>query len=508
VHGAAGAGYAGPSRSLILSGGGMRVSYQAGAIRALLEEGLVFGHMDGTSGGAVNLALLLSGLSPEAMCDRWRTLPSQDFLSLRPLKKYLGSADLTALGDADGILERVFPHLGVDMGRVRAVSALAGTFNIFDYGRKVNRVFQHTEMDERLLVASMSLPGVLPPVERNGDVLLDSAFVQDVNLMEAVRRGAEELWVVWCLGNSARYRGGALRLYVQMLEMGANAALNRDLERIAEINERIARGDAPYGLGHPVRVHLILPERPLPLDPDLMTGRIDHATLIDMGYADAKRYLASVHTEGVPLSPESTIMKDTKPGISFRETMAGGFAMGETDPRRGREKGEAAGTRLAMHAAIDVGDIGGFVSDPQHAGAITGHVDFPPMGTSMPASHGVFKLFAPSGENGLKWMVYELGFQHQGKPYYLAGKKEVRVASVFKMWPATTTLYTRLHEGNDTSGRIVGAGVLTLGVGALLKLLSTMHSTNAPSLSEGVGAMARFGSFFSSELWRTYVLRR
>ena len=40
-----------PRRSLILAGGGMRVAYQAGVIRALGEAGLVFAHGDGTSGG-------------------------------------------------------------------------------------------------------------------------------------------------------------------------------------------------------------------------------------------------------------------------------------------------------------------------------------------------------------------------------------------------------------------------------------------------------------------------
>jgi hypothetical protein len=411
------------------------------------------------------------------------------------------------MGDADGILARVFPHLGVDMRRVRAVSAVAGTFNVFDYVRKVNRVFQHTEMDEQLLVASMSLPGVLPPLERNGDVLLDSAFVQDVNLMEAVRRGAEELWVVWCLGNSAQYRGGALRLYVQMLEMGANAALNRELERIAEINERIARDEAPYGLKHPVRVHLIIPERPLPLDPDLMTGRVDHATLIDMGYADARRYLDSVRPEGIPLLPESTMMKDTKPGVNFRETMAGFFSLGETDPEAGAEKAQG-GTRLAMHATIDINNIRDFVSDPQHRSGLTGHIDFAPFGQGIPASDGVFQLFAPGDEPKLKWMVYELGFTHQGKRYYLAGKKHVRSHSIFKMWTDTTTLFTRLHEGADASGPVVAAGVLTLGVTDLLKLLSTFHSTNAESIGGRFRAAGAFAAFFVRELLKSYVLKR
>lgn len=78
--------YSGNKRSLILAGGGMRVAYQAGAIRALLESGLCFNHADGTSGGTMNLAMLLSGLSPIEMCDRWRTLNVKDFVSFIPLE--------------------------------------------------------------------------------------------------------------------------------------------------------------------------------------------------------------------------------------------------------------------------------------------------------------------------------------------------------------------------------------------------------------------------------------
>ena len=49
-------------RSLILAGGGMRVAYQAGVIKALAEAGIDFDHVDGASGGTINLAMLLSAL--------------------------------------------------------------------------------------------------------------------------------------------------------------------------------------------------------------------------------------------------------------------------------------------------------------------------------------------------------------------------------------------------------------------------------------------------------------
>lgn len=41
-------------RALVLAGGGMRVAYQAGAVKALIDEGLRFSHADGASGGTIN----------------------------------------------------------------------------------------------------------------------------------------------------------------------------------------------------------------------------------------------------------------------------------------------------------------------------------------------------------------------------------------------------------------------------------------------------------------------
>lgn len=493
-----------PRRSLVLAGGGMRVAYQAGVLKALDEAGLRFFHGDGTSGGTMNLAMLLSGLTPDEMCERWRSLRVRDFASLLPFKDYLKGLRVPALGDADGIVQKVFPHLGIDPGRIRIAQGMAGTFNVCNYTRKVNEAIPHSDIDLDLLVAGISLPVFMPPVRRNGALYLDSVWIKDANLSEAVRRGAEELWLVWCIGNTAQYRDGPFNQYVHMIEISAAGSLNEELDWLRDLNARIARGDSPYGQMAPIKLHVIKPAYPLPLDPDFYAGRIDAATLIDLGYADAVRYLEAKSADGVPLQPEITQMRDTMPGISFRETMAGPFVLGETDPRAGAEKGKASDTTLAMHATIDIRDIDAFVTDPQHLGSISGHIDFAPLGTNIPASGGAFKLFAPSGDPRLDWMVYELAFQHQGQPYYLAGKKEVRSGTVFRMWTDTTTLFTQLHEGRDASGPVVGAGVLTLGVGELLKLMSTFHPTNAGSFGKGLGASGSFAGFFMRQLWTSY----
>jgi predicted acylesterase/phospholipase RssA len=91
------AGYPGPKRSLLLAGGGMRVAYQAGVLLALKEEGLCFHHGDGTSGGTINLAMLFSGLAPQEMIARWKSLDVKDFATLLPVKDYANSSGLMAL---------------------------------------------------------------------------------------------------------------------------------------------------------------------------------------------------------------------------------------------------------------------------------------------------------------------------------------------------------------------------------------------------------------------------
>src|SRR5262245_15417278 len=143
----------GPRRSLILAGGGMRVAYQAGVLRALEEEELVFFHADGTSGGTINLAMLLSGLSPAEMCERWRTLNVHEFVSMLPIRKYLRSFNWPAFGGADGLVRRVYPHLGIDVDRIRAADGIDGTFNVCNYSDKTNVAVPHRKVDLDMLVA-------------------------------------------------------------------------------------------------------------------------------------------------------------------------------------------------------------------------------------------------------------------------------------------------------------------------------------------------------------------
>ena len=484
----------------------MRVAYQTGVIKALFDSGLSFQHADGTSGGTINLAMLLSGLTPDEMCQNWRTLDVHRFASFMPIEEYLHAWDMAGMGSADGIRNYVFPHLGIDLAKIQSARTMSGTFNVCNYSRKVSEIITNDKLTLDLLIAGISLPVFMPAVKINGNWYTDSVWIRDANLMEAVRRGSEELWVVWCIGNIAEYKTGVFNQYVHMIEMAANGTLFEEFRQIEELNVRIRKGDSPYGQQAPIRLHLVHPLRPLPLDPDFFLGRITSSTLMEMGYSDAKRYLErEMKPEGLPFTPEVTQMQSDGVGISFNEVMSGGLTLGATDPQAGHDQGQKANTIFTMQATIRVPDISKLAVDPQHQGEITGNVSYPSFGANIPAKNGVFKLFSPTGDPKLKLMVYELGFEHGGQEYYMAGRKEVRQDPVIDAWKETTTLYTMLHAGSDSGGKIVAAGILKLGVTELMHLVKSMQAINATTLQEKTRAVSEFGKFFMRELWDSYV---
>lgn len=493
-------------RALILPGGGMRVAYQAGALQALHEEGLRFSHADGTSGGMMNLAALLSGVEPADLARRWRTLRPTGFISPLSVRGYLGFPNLPALGDFDGIVARVFPHLGIDAALVRKSADISAYFNICDFGDKTSKAIPAHDIQEPLLLAGLSLPLFTPAVHYADRTWTDAVWIQDSNLLQAVRNGANELWVIWCIGNTATFKRGFLNQYVHMIEMSATGWLNGELAEIARLNDAIARGERPYGHDRPVVVHLIKPERPIPLDPDYMAGKVSGEALVDQGYMDASRYLRDRTKDGI--KPDSAATKMTEPaaGISFREIMSGRIAFTTTDPATAALDKNAI--PVVLRATIDIRDIAAFVRSADHRGDMSAHLYSPRLGFTLPSTSSNFQLFLRDSTSDTVEMVYETGFRHRGKHYWFSGRKSVRKGPFWRLWRDTTTLFVHVHEGRDRSGPVVAAGILRLGVFDFARLLETLHARDVVGGWQRLRTVTAFARFFLSELWRIYGLGR
>ncbi|ATB38710.1 patatin [Cystobacter fuscus] len=194
-------------------------------------------------------------------------------------------------------------------------------------------------------------------------------------------------------------------------------------------------------------------------------------------------------------------IQDSAPELFFRETMSGGLSLGATNPRQGAARGRR--TPFTFHATILVDDVEAFIEKPEHSARLLAHASYSPLGQELLVKRGRFNLFRPGDAPGIRLMTYGLPFVSGERAYYLSGTKTVHDDHGWDLWRDTTRLSCQLHEGEDERGRIVGAGVLSLGLRDVLALVASMGSRLPEPM--GLQARLRFGEFFLGSLWRLYA---
>ncbi|GAB3654183.1 hypothetical protein GCM10028791_24690 [Echinicola sediminis] len=294
----------------------MRVAYQAGVLLALEEAGLEFFHVDGTSGGIFNTAMLASGLKPKEMARRWRKLKLKSFVSGRKAQNYLKPFKMQGYADADNIRNKVFPSLGISLNQIQSEQHAHVTFNVCNFSEKKVEALPGNQSTEDHLIAGVSLPIFMPALKIGEDWYSDAVWIKDANLVEAVHQGADEIWLVWAIGNSPSYLRGAFSQYVHMIEMSANGGLLEDYKQIKLI-------DQLHQKEIPTKLFVIKSSIPLPLDPDFFFNKINARELINMGYAHAKEYLLTSSQHGEKLDESATQCKEPSHTLSFRGTYEG-----------------------------------------------------------------------------------------------------------------------------------------------------------------------------------------
>jgi predicted acylesterase/phospholipase RssA len=251
-----------PRRSLMLAGGGVKIAFQAGVLQVWLDEaGLQFDHGDGASAACFNLAMWAQGMSGTRIADNWRRFRPISAVRVN-WAQLLRPGRAASLLKLDAFRSKVFPAWGLDFAAIRAGGRQA-TFNVYNFSRYELRPVPAEEMSEDLLVAAASLPVWFPPVRLGGEALIDAVFNTASNLEEAIRRGADELWVVWTTGQTGRWREGLVGNFFGIFEATTNDAYKRMLARIARNNEAVAAGGAGE-FGRPILVRELKAEVPLP----------------------------------------------------------------------------------------------------------------------------------------------------------------------------------------------------------------------------------------------------
>ena len=490
-------------RSLILAGGGMKVAFQAGVLQVWLDEaGLTFDHADGASGGTFNLAMYCQGMSGARIADNWRNLSPHlgvDF-NLAEYGKLFYAESLFTL---DRYREKVFPGWELDWDRIRA-SDREATFNVYNFSRHELEVLTPDRMTEDYLAACVSLPMWFPPVIIDGDTYIDPVFITDANLEEAIRRGADELWVIWTVSERDEWNDGFVANYFQIIETSANGHFRRSLRRIEENNAAIAEGrDGEFG--RRIELEILKAEVPLHYLINLSPDRLEQA--VNRGVEAARRWCVE---RGIPLSGRDGRRPEDPTRLRFTEEMKGYVAFGETDFDAGFRKGRKEDNFLMFHLTMEVDGVERFVSESTREASAKGYVRCERLGGELPVEQGVFNLFVDEGDPSRKRMLYRLFFRDgAGNPLTLSGFKVVEDDPGSDLWTDTTTLFTRVLRGHveaseEESAEVVAAGVLRIRIRDFAKQLTTFRA-GGPDLRSKLAAVLRFGWIFMGHLAQVYV---
>jgi predicted acylesterase/phospholipase RssA len=489
-----------PRRSLILAGGGVKIAFQAGVLQVLLDEaeGLEFDHVDGASGGVFNLAMLCQGQSGRRIADNWRNFQPLSIVQVNP-KILLGES----IGRLDQLRDRVFPDWGLDFNAIRA-SPLEATFSVYNFSRHELVVLAPADLTPDLLVAGVSLPMWFPAVKHRGDVLFDPVYITDANLDEAIRRGADELWVVWTVSRRGRYRGGFIHQYFQIIETASYGLFKRALQRIEASNEALAAGRHAEYDRH-ITVNTLYAE--VGLHYIVNVARAPFKAAVEQGVQAGRDWCREL---GIPLRAPAQAPAAGASTVSFTEEMAGAVALGETDPESGHRRARNDGSWFKVHLTVEIEDLDRMLDEPQHEGMLHGWVQAPQLGGRLSVEAGAFNLFVSSGDPRRKEMRYRLFFRDgTGRKLTFDGVKYVRDDAGADAWRDTTTLHVRLLEGHVGVGReaaVVGSGILRISLPAFARQLTTFDGAG-PGRLGGLRAVLRYGWAFMGQLVRVYALR-
>jgi cholesterol oxidase len=195
-------------------------------------------------------------------------------------------------------------------------------------------------------------------------------------------------------------------------------------------------------------------------------------------------------------------------GVEFTERMAGFISPSvtlpfETAARRGKEEGYACSFTLT----VIVDDVDSFITNTQHPGRIVGTVDCPALSPDpLEIFDGQFNLMRVD-EHTVETKQFSYRFSlsaRDGTDYYFQGHKVVRSDATLDLWRDTTRLNVDIAKGAQGQLGHVARGLLEIAPSDFYVQMQTLRGTGGRDAADRMRAVAKFGTFFSRELFDTY----
>ena len=269
--------------ALILSGGGAKGAWEAGAAAALVERGVPVRLVAGSSAGALNAAMLADGRLDRLQA-LWRSVSREQVYGLRPGVFFAGLlpgwVTLLALDTAGSLFDpaplRELIAGALDFERIRA-SPRRLLVVTTDLARRTPRMFDNATVSVDALMAAAAVPGAFPPVSVDGTLLVDGGLTGRAPVLEALATDTPIGRALVLLSYAADEPGQAPTRLRRTLEEAFETAMVHQIRRDAEL----ARFRHPA-----VDVQILTPGVPLHLRP-LDFDPAGMASALERGRADA-----------------------------------------------------------------------------------------------------------------------------------------------------------------------------------------------------------------------------
>lgn len=164
---------------------------EVGFYQAVTDLGISFDLVVGSSVGALNGACIAAGMPPRELADLWRRIRRSDVLAWNWSAIWRGGGLMT-LDPLRRLLRKTLPLFRFEEMKIPLVVATTD----LQLGMPVH--WHGTGDVVEPVIASMSLPGVFPPVVIDGRQLVDGAVANNVPFAPALERGVHEMLLILC----------------------------------------------------------------------------------------------------------------------------------------------------------------------------------------------------------------------------------------------------------------------------------------------------------------------
>lgn len=280
-------------KALVLSGGGSKGAYQAGALKHLIGNLQInYNIICGVSVGAINAAFLSqfkAGQEVESsleLTDWWLKLNTESIY-----KRWMPFGRWHALWqpsfyDSQPLIDLITKNISLDRIResgkkvsVGAVSLSSGKYTIFN---------QDNDNFIKAVIASASFPGMLKPIEINGHLWADGGVKEITPIRTAIEMGATEIDIVITSPETRvkmyLEKPNTIDVLKRSLDLSADKIMANDIEKVHMYNRLALQGDPDRKV---IKLNIIRPKNNLIKDLlDFTPSKIKE--MMEKGYEDAK----------------------------------------------------------------------------------------------------------------------------------------------------------------------------------------------------------------------------